>query len=138
MLDDPAHASLRHYVQTLNGLLQQQKPLYERDLDPDGFRWIDCHDNENSIVAFMRSAGSLDDFVIMVFNFTPVPRGSYRLGVPVPGYYTELLNSDSALFGGGNLGNGGGVTSEPIAAHGFNQSVRVTVPPLACLMLKKR
>ena len=138
LLDDPAHASLRHYVQTLNGHLQQQKALYERDLDPGGFRWIDCHDNENSIVAFTRSAASPDDFVIMVFNFTPVPRGSYRLGVPVPGDYTELLNSDSALFGGGNLGNGGGVTSEPIAAHGFNQSIRVTVPPLACLMLKKR
>ena len=70
------------------------------------------------------------DFVVMLFNFTPVPRHDYRIGVPAPGYYAELLNSDSALFGGSNLGNGGGVGSEPIAAHGFDQSIGLMVPPL--------
>ena len=70
--------------------------------------------------------------------FTPVPRLGYRLGVPSPGFYAELLNSDAALFGGSDLGNGGGVASEPVAAHGFDHSVRLTLPPLGCLLLKAR
>ena len=74
----------------------------------------------------------------MVFNFTPVPRMAYRIGVPAAGFYAERLNSDASLYGGGNVGNQGGVASEPIAAHGFEQSVRLTVPPLGCLLLKKR
>ena len=74
----------------------------------------------------------------MVFNFTPVPRVHYRIGVPDPGDYAELLNSDSHLFGGSDVGNGGGVPTEPVAAHGFDQSLSLTVPPLGCLLLKKR
>jgi 1,4-alpha-glucan branching enzyme len=74
----------------------------------------------------------------MVYNFTPVPRSEYRIGVPEAGFYAELLNSDAALFGGGDVGNGGGVASEPVAAHGFEQSLRLTVPPLGCLLLKRR
>ena len=76
--------------------------------------------------------------MIAVANFTPVPRVEYRIGVPEPGYYAELLNSDAAIFGGSNRGNGGGVHSEPVAAHGFNHSLRLLLPPLACLFLKKR
>ena len=74
----------------------------------------------------------------MVFNFTPVPRAEYRIGVPEPGCYAELLNSDARVYGGSNVGNGGGVASEPIAAHGFDQSLRLVVPPLGCLLLKRR
>ena len=75
----------------------------------------------------------------MVFNFTPVPRArTTGSACPTPGYYAELLNSDSALYGGSNVGNGGGVASEPVAAHGFEQSLRLTVPPLGCLLLKTR
>jgi 1,4-alpha-glucan branching enzyme len=73
----------------------------------------------------------------MVFNFTPVPRAEYRIGVPEPGYFAELLNSDAELYGGGNVGNGGGISTEAVAAHGFDQSLRLMVPPLACLMLKR-
>jgi 1,4-alpha-glucan branching enzyme len=138
LLDDPAHIALQEYVRSLNAHYKAQPALHEVDTDPSGFRWIDCHDNENSIVSFMRTAQSHDDFVVMVFNFTPVPRPAYRLGVPVPGYYVELLNSDSALFGGSNLWNGGGASSEPIAAHGFDHSIGLMVPPLACLLLKRR
>jgi 1,4-alpha-glucan branching enzyme len=75
---------------------------------------------------------------VHVFNFTPVPRAEYRIGVPEPGYYAELLNSDGAAYGGGDVGNGGGVWSEPVASHGFDQSVRLMVPPLGCLYLKKQ
>jgi len=86
----------------------------------------------------VRYARDPREFVVMIVNFTPVPRAEYRVGVPEPGFYAELLNSDSAIFGGSNVGNGGGVSTEAIAAHGFDQSVRLTIPPLACLLLKKR
>ena len=75
---------------------------------------------------------------MMVFNFTPVPRNDYRIGVPEAGWYEERLNSDAAVYGGGNLGNGGGADTEPIAAHGFDQSLRLVIPPLGCLLLKKQ
>src|ERR1700738_5339466 len=138
LLDDPAHAALRRYVQTLNSHYRAEAAPHECDFDPSGFRWIDCHDNENSVISFARAARDRRNLVVMVFNFTPVPRDDYRIGVPEPGFYAELLNSDSSLFGGTNVGNGGGVSSEPIAAHGFDHSIGLTLPPLACLFLKKR
>ena len=73
----------------------------------------------------------------MVANFTPVPRPGYRIGVPEAGWYRELLNSDAAIYGGSNMGNGGGVQTEPIPAHGFEQSISLTVPPLGFVLLKK-
>ncbi|HEY2907665.1 MAG TPA: 1,4-alpha-glucan branching protein GlgB [Vicinamibacterales bacterium] len=138
LLDDPMHAALRRYVQDLNWHYHAQPSLHEADADPGGFRWIDCNDNENSVVSIVRYARNRSDFVVMIFNFTPVPRPEYRIGVPEAGHYTELLNSDAVIYGGGNVGNGGGVASEPIAAHGFDQSLRLRVPPLGCLLLKKR
>jgi 1,4-alpha-glucan branching enzyme len=138
LLDDPAHAGLRRFVQALNWHAQTEPALHEVDFDAGGFRWIDCNDNENSVIAFIRTARAADDFVVMVINFTPVPRSDYRIGVPAPGYYAELLNSDSAVYGGSNVGNGGGVASDPIAIHGFDQSINLMIPPLACLLLKKR
>jgi 1,4-alpha-glucan branching enzyme len=138
LLGDPAHEGLRRYVQALNYHLRQEAALHEVDFDPVGFRWIDCHDNKNSIVAFVRTARDAQNFVAMIFNFTPVPRSGYRIGIPAPGYYAELLNSDSAVYGGSNLGNEGGVFSEAVTAHGFEHSIRLMVPPLACLLLKRR
>jgi 1,4-alpha-glucan branching enzyme len=138
LLDDPAHAGLRAYVQALNWHYHAEPALHELDFDPAGFRWIDCHDNENSVVSIVRYARNPDDFVVMAFNFTPVPRAGYRIGVPQPGFYAELLNSDSRLFGGSDLGNGGGVESSPVAAHGFDHSLTLVIPPLGCLLLKKR
>jgi 1,4-alpha-glucan branching enzyme len=138
LLDDPLHASLRQFVQALNWHYRAERPLYQVDFDPSGFRWIDCNDNENSVVSMVRYARDPREFLVMVFNFTPVLRSEYRIGVPEPGFYAELLNSDAAIYGGSNAGNGGGVGSEPIAAHGFEQSVRLVVPPLGCLYLKKR
>jgi 1,4-alpha-glucan branching enzyme len=138
LLDDPAHAGLRRYVQDLNWHYHAQPALHQVDFHPDGFRWIDCDDNENSVLSLVRFAKDRRDFVVMLFNFTPVPRGDYRIGVPEPGWYDELLNSDAAVYGGSNSGNGGGVHSEPIADHGFDQSLRLLVPPLGCLLLKRR
>ena len=137
LLDEPAHAALRRYVQALNWHYREEPALHQLDFDPSGFRWIDCHDNENSVVSIVRYARDPRDFVVMLFNFTPMPRHDYRIGVPAPGHYAERLNSDSAQFGGSNVGNGGGVSSEPIATHGFDQSLNLVVPPLGCLLLKR-
>jgi 1,4-alpha-glucan branching enzyme len=138
LLDDPMHAALRRFVQDLNWHYHAEPALYECDFQPEGFRWIDCHDHENSVVSIVRYARDPDDFVVMIFNFTPVARTAYRIGVPSAGSYAELLNSDSDLYGGGNVGNGGAIDTEPFASHGFDQSLQLTVPPLGCLLLKRR
>jgi 1,4-alpha-glucan branching enzyme len=138
LLDDPMHAGVRRFVQALNWHYHAERALYELDFDPAGFSWIDCNDNENSVVSLVRFAIDRADFLVMIFNFTPVPRAQYRIGVPESGYYAEILNSDAGVYGGSNVGNEGGVTSEPFAAHGFDHSIRLMVPPLGCLMLKRR
>jgi 1,4-alpha-glucan branching enzyme len=138
LLDDPSHAAIRRYVQDLNRHYQAEPALHQSDFEPAGFRWIDCNDIENSVVSLVRYARDSRDAVVMAFNFTPVPRLDYRIGVPEPGFYEERLNSDAAVYGGSNVGNGGGAGSEPTPAHGFEQSVRLTVPPLGCLLLKLR
>jgi 1,4-alpha-glucan branching enzyme len=138
LLDDPAHAALRRYVQTLNWILNSEPALFECDFTPDGFRWIDCSDNENSVIGFLRTTARAEDTLLMACNFTPVPRHAYRLGVPSGGDYVELLNSDSAIFGGSNVGNGGAVAADAAPLHGFDHSVSLTLPPLGCVLLKRR
>jgi 1,4-alpha-glucan branching enzyme len=131
-----SHRQIQQYVQALNQLYLSQPALYEVDFSWQGFEWIDFHDVDNSIVSFLRRAKNPDDFVVVVANFTPVPREGYRLGVPEAGFYRELLNSDSSLFGGGNMGNKGGVPSEPIPWQGRPHSIMITVPPLAVVYFK--
>jgi 1,4-alpha-glucan branching enzyme len=106
------------------------------DFEGAGFRWIDCNDSDNSVVSLIRTAKGGDESVIAVVNFTPVPREDYRIGVPAPGLYAELLNSDAELYGGGNVGNGGAIATDPIATHGFDQSLGLRLPPLGFLLLK--
>jgi 1,4-alpha-glucan branching enzyme len=125
-------------VQDLNRTYQKEPALFELDFDAAGFQWIDCNDNENSVFSLVRRARDEREFLVLVFNFTPVPRYAYRIGVPAAGDYVEILNSDSSTYGGSNIGNSGHVASEPVAAHGFEQSLSLTVPPLGCLYLKKR
>jgi len=136
LLDEPLHAGLRRYVQDLNRVYRDERPLHELDFDGAGFNWIDCNDNENSVVSFMRRAQNGTDFVVAMVNFTPVPREGYRIGVPEAGCYLEIVNSDSELYAGSNLGNGGAVFTEAIASHGHRQSLRLSIPPLAFLLLK--
>jgi 1,4-alpha-glucan branching enzyme len=135
LLDEPLHAGLRQYVKDLNFLYASEAALHEVDFDPAGFQWIDCNDNENSVVSFFRRSKG-GEIVVAILNFTPVPRDGYRIGVPVAGPYDELVNSDSEMYGGSNLGNQGVVFTEPIASHGHEQSLRLNLPPLACLWLK--
>ena len=138
LVDDPPHAAIRRYVQDLNWQYAAQPALHQQDFVPAGVRWIEANDNENSVVSMARFARDRRDFVVLVCNFTPVPRMDYRLGVPEAGWYDELLNSDASIYGGSNLGNAGGAATEPVAAHGFEQSLRLVVPPLGCLLLKRR
>jgi len=138
LADDPPHAAIRRYIKDLNRQYAAQPALHQRDFVPDGVRWIEANDHENSVVSMVRFARDRRDFLVLVFNFTPVPRLDYRLGVPEAGWYDELLNSDASIYGGSNLGNAGGAATEPVAAHGFEQSLRLTIPPLGCLFLKRR
>jgi 1,4-alpha-glucan branching enzyme len=137
LLDDPMHAGLQRWVKDLNHTYQREPSLFELDFEGAGFRWVDCNDNENSIVSMIRRARDPQDCTVMVANFTPVPRDVYRVGVPDEGWYREILNSDGAIYGGSNLGNGGGAMSEPVKAHGFDHSLRLVVPPLGFVMLKR-
>jgi len=137
LTDQPLHAGLRHWVRDLNRTYQQERSLHEVDFEGAGFAWIDCHDNANSVVSMLRRARDGRDFTVMVANFTPVPRPNYRIGVPEAGWYREVLNSDSAMYGGSNMGNAGGVQTDAIPDHGYDQSISLTVPPLGFVLLKK-
>jgi 1,4-alpha-glucan branching enzyme len=132
----PHHDGLRRFVGDLNRVYRNQPSLYEVDFDPQGFAWIQCDDSQNSVYAFTRFAKDRDDLLIVVCNFTPVPREDYRIGIPRAGYYVEILNSDAEIYGGGNMGNAGGVYSEAVPAHGQKQSLNLLLPPLAVLILK--
>jgi 1,4-alpha-glucan branching enzyme len=131
------HAGLKQWVQDVNHTYQRERSLHEIDFEPAGFSWIDCNDNENSVISLVRRARDPQDFTVIVVNFTPVPRPAYRIGVPEAGWYRELLNSDGEVYGGSNLGNGGGVMTEDVPDHGFAQSLSLTVPPLGFLLFKR-
>jgi 1,4-alpha-glucan branching enzyme len=137
VLEKPLHAGIRHFVKDLNRLYGRERALHEVDFDGHGFHWIDCNDSDNSIVSFIRRAQDGGEFIVAILNFTPVPRDGYRIGVPEPGTYLELINSDAEIYGGSNVGNGGVVFTEPIASHGHAQSLKLTLPPLGCLLLKR-
>jgi 1,4-alpha-glucan branching enzyme len=134
----PEHRGLARAVADLNGLLRRERSLHELDFDQRGFEWIDCHDWQNSVLAFVRRAADPDDFVVVCCNFTPVPRPGYRLGVPRGGHYDEIFNSDSAWYGGSDVGNGGGVMATAEPHHGRDHSIDLVVPPLATLVFKPR
>jgi 1,4-alpha-glucan branching enzyme len=135
-LTAPTHQGVQRLVQDLNRLYQQEPALYENDFAKTGFTWIDASDSENSVLSFIRSAQSSPEFMVVISNFTPTPHTGYRVGVPRPGSYREILNSDSGHYGGSNTGNGSGLASEAIPMHGHPQSLRLTLPPLATIMLK--
>jgi len=136
VLQYPVHSGIQKWVQQLNRVYREQPALHELDNDPAGFEWIDCNDNAASTISLLRKGRSPNERIIVVGNFTPVPRLSYRLGVPSRGFWRELLNSDSGDYNGSNMGNAGGVQAEPIPAHGRPYSVSLTLPPLAALFLK--
>ena len=129
------HAGMQRWVADLNRVYREQPALHELDFDPAGFEWIDVHDQEASTLSYLRRSRS-GDTVLVVCNFTPVPRLNYRVGVPYPGYWRELANSDGAEYGGSGVGNMGGLHSWPEQAHGRSQSLTMTLPPMAVVILK--
>jgi 1,4-alpha-glucan branching enzyme len=133
VLKDPLHHGLHSLIAELNHLYRELPALHYFDFESEGFDWIDCHDAAQSILSYQRN--SPEGFVVVVLNFTPVPRETYRLGVPKAGVYRERLNSDSSFFGGSNVGNAGAVVAEPKPWMGHPWSLSLTLPPLAGLIL---
>lgn len=130
VLDYPVHQGIKALVRDLNRLYHIMPALHQHDFEWQGFEWIDCHDADQSVISFLRRGDQ--DFVIVVVNFTPVPRYDYRIGVPAPGVYREIFNSDSQFYGGSNMGNGARLpVAEPIPWMGRPYSIALTVPPLA-------
>lgn len=136
LLEYEPHQGLQRYVRDLNHLYKREPALYEVDFDWHGFQWIDLHDSEQSTLSYIRRAQDPANHVVCVFNFTPVPREGYRVGVPFRAWYRELLNSDSSMYWGSNMGNGGGVQAEDIPWHGQPCSMVVTLPPLSVVYFK--
>lgn len=136
LLNYDMHRKLRDYVRDLNKLYATHKALYEVDFDYAGFEWLDCNDSDNSIVSFIRKGKSPEDTLVFVCNFTPVVRHDYRIGVPEAGYYKEILNSDSEIYGGSNVGNLGGIEAEQKQHLQWQYSLSMQVPPLAVVVLK--
>jgi 1,4-alpha-glucan branching enzyme len=135
LLDDPMHAGLSRLVRDLNQLYRTEPALHRLDALPEGFAWVDASDAGQSVLSYLRFDANRRHVVLVVCNFTPVPRHGYRLGVPRPGRWVELLNSDAATYGGSNMGNGGAVITEHHPSHGHEQSLLLTLPPLATLVL---
>ena len=138
LLEFDCHRKLQTLVRELNRLYRSSPALYQVDFNYTGFEWIDFHDWESSIIAFLRRAEDPSDFILFCCNFTPVPRQGYEFGVPEEGFYEEILNTDSELFGGSNMGNGGCVSSRPVPKHNRPYSIAVTLPPLAVVAFRKR
>jgi 1,4-alpha-glucan branching enzyme len=136
LLGDERNQGIINWLADLNRVYRQEPTLYEKDVQAGGFEWIDCCDWESSIINFMRRGKSDAPGIVVVCNFTPVPRHNYRLGVPVGGRWRELLNSDAHYYGGSGMGNSGGADAVPIAVHGRSHSLNVTLPPLAILVWK--
>jgi len=136
LLEYPAHRGIQAWVRDLNHLYRREPALWRRDTSYEGFEWIDFHDVENSVLIYRRIADP-DDELVVLCNFTPLPRGGYRVGIPRGGRYRELLNSDAEVYGGSNVGNAGIVTTDEIASHGHPTSLVLVLPPLAVLVLKR-
>jgi 1,4-alpha-glucan branching enzyme len=136
LLNYPLHARLQRWIQDLNRLYRSEPTLHEMDCDPAGFEWIDCDDADSSTVTLIRKGKSNATMILVLCNFTPVPRYSYRLGSPRSGYWQEILNSDASEYGGSNMGNLGGVETVPVPLHGRPCSLTITLPPLSVSFFK--
>lgn len=134
-LDYPFHRGVQNWVKDLNHLYRNEPALHELDFSQNGFEWVDFHDWQHSIISFIRK-GKNNEVILVVCNFTPVPRYNYLVGVPKSGFWKELLNSDSEFYGGSGMGNSGGVETTSIPWNGRPDSISLTLPPLAVLFFK--
>jgi 1,4-alpha-glucan branching enzyme len=130
------HRGMAQWLADLNAAYRAEPALHELDHSPRGFQWIDASDSDQSVVSFLRLGKAPGDCVLVVCNFTPVPRSGYRVGVPHAGAWRELLNSDADSYGGSGMGNLGGLSTDPTPMHGHAQSLALTLPPLAAVFFK--
>jgi 1,4-alpha-glucan branching enzyme len=136
LLDVGLHAGVQSTIRDLNMLYRNLPALHRADSRASGFRWVVLDDAAQSVFGFLRYSDQADDApVLVICNFTPVPRAAYRVGVPLEGVWRERLNTDALEYGGSGMGNGGGVTTEPVGAHELSVSLVLTLPPLATLIL---
>jgi len=132
--DHPPRAMLQEFIGELGRYYQRTPALWRSDPDPEGFQWIDCSDKDNSVLAYVRRDG--ERFVVVVLNFTPVPREGYRIGVPSAGRYVEKLSSDDQRFGGSEFSTLAVVEADPVPLHGRPFSLTLSLPPLGALILE--
>jgi 1,4-alpha-glucan branching enzyme len=132
----PYHCGLQRYVQDLNHLYQREPALWEGDYESHGFSWIDCSDQENSVLSFLRRDQSGNSQVVVIMNLTPVPRPRYRVGLPKAGFWREVLNSDAQSYGGSNLGNSGGVIASDYQVHNQPYSAEFTLAPSSIIVFR--
>jgi 1,4-alpha-glucan branching enzyme len=135
-LEEPESAGVSRWLEDLNRVYREEPALHELDCDPQGFEWIDPHASDESVLSWIRKGRSGTEALLFVCNYTPVPRGPYRVGVPWGGRWRELLNSDAREYEGSGVGNGGGVDAEEVEAHGRPCSVNLSLPPLGVVVLK--
>jgi 1,4-alpha-glucan branching enzyme len=136
LLQFPYQSGLQRSVADLHRVYRSEPALYQVDFNWQGFDWLESHDNENSVFAYLRRGHEPSDVVVAALNFTPVPRYEYRIGVPTGGPWREIYNSDSSLYGGGNVGNGGQVWASDEPWAGRAHSLCLTIPPLGGVLLK--
>jgi len=136
VLQFPSHQGVKQLVGDLNSLYKEHTALHYHDFEPQGFEWLDCNDTDQSVLSYMRHSD--DETIIVILNFTPVPRENYRIGVPDAGTYAEILNSDSEYYHGSNLSNGEKIHSDDISWMNKPHSITLTLPPLAGIVLRKR
>jgi 1,4-alpha-glucan branching enzyme len=134
--EGPYHRGLQHFLQDLNRLYTSEPALWEGDYEFHGFSWIDCSDHENSVLSFLRRNQSGDGEIVVILNLTPVPRPHYRVGLPKPGLWREMLNSDAQVYGGSNLGNSGGVIATEYQVHSQPYSAEFTLAPLSIVVFR--
>jgi 1,4-alpha-glucan branching enzyme len=137
LLEYPSHSGVQRWVTDLNQLYKNEPALHELDFDQAGFEWIDCNDSQQSTLSLLRKGRSTEDTIVIACNFTPVPRHSYRVGVPEGGLWREILNSDAQDYDGSGQGNFGAVGAETTSFHGRPYSVNITLPPLAIVYFKR-
>lgn len=136
LLERPEHSGIARWVGDLNRTYRTEGALHIKDCDPTGFRWVEANDSEQSVFCYLRFGGENSQPILVALNFTPVLREGYRVGVPCGGTWSEIMNSDSAIYGGSGAGNFGSVQSVPFGSHGQSHSLCITIPPLSMIMLK--
>ncbi len=138
LLNYEPHKGIQKLVDDLNSLYKREPALWRNDFDEYGFQWIDCDDNKNSVISFMRREKTDGEWLVIVANFTPQNHSNYRIGVPVDGFYEEIFNTDASQYGGSNLGNMGGKSTDSYNIHGYKNSIDLCLPPLSVLVLKHK